>query len=65
MDGSMLSILLIFRAIFNVGSLFPERYSLTREGETPIFFANVRCDIASCSNLIYTTSEIVGFSIGK
>jgi hypothetical protein len=45
MDGSILSILLIFLAIFSVGSLFPVRYSLTREGDTPIFFAKVRCDI--------------------
>ena len=47
MEGSILSILLIFRAIFKVGSLFPDKYSLTREGETPIFFANARCDIDS------------------
>ena len=47
MDGSILSILLIFRAIFKVGSLLPDKYSLTREGETPIFFANARCDIDS------------------
>ena len=31
------------RAILSVGSLFPVRYSLTREGETPIFRANARC----------------------
>ena len=36
-EDSILSILLIFRAIFRDGSLLPLRYSLRREGETPFF----------------------------
>jgi len=64
-EDSILSILLIFRAIFSEGSLLPLRYSLTREGETPIFFANVRCDIDSWSNLIFITSASEGLPIGK
>jgi hypothetical protein len=63
--GSIWSILLIFRAILREGSLFPVRYSLTREGETPNFFANSRCDIDSWSNRIFTTSESDGLAISQ
>lgn len=59
MDASMLSNWLMERAILRVGSLFPVRYSLTREGETPILRANARCVIAS----FWHTDGEIGFFV--
>lgn len=61
----MFRALLIKRAIFRVGSLFPVINSLTLEGDTPIFCANVRCDIDSSSSRSLIASGRDGGSMGK
>ena len=59
MLASICSLRLISRPIFKVGSLFPERYSLTREGLIPSSWARPLCvmPISYIRNLITSISD--------
>ena len=58
--GLISNLILITRATFNVGSLFPVRYSLILDGLTPIISDNFVC-VRFISYIRTTIIEIIGF----
>lgn len=65
MFASMPSLLLIIRPTFKVGSLFPERYSLTLDGLTPNIFDNLSCVSPISCIRSFRTSASEGDPIAK